>query len=773
MKYEWKIIKREDDYRWCSPKNIHHQVFENKDYGNPTITWYGEWQNVGDDEVRLQMFDAGVSVASRLPTDSAMELTGHSETLYCWNAELFFAGFACVELDITSQINHVNSRNEQGLERQRKLLLSAQAHLIEADKFRGNRDMTWVSHSDLSKEVVRYLQLITKQSLALQSEKEAKAKAKDEAEQQRIKLMVEEQVKRELDARKQLEENARREAEAKARREAEEVKRKDIERISTLLNEANVKSSSAENGQLTFDVRINQLEEAKAKLNQAKSIADNLVGDNGRKAADVQTKLDQAATRVTQLKMEQRDNEDRVKIDALIGEANTKLALAENERLSFEVRISYLEDVRIKFIQAKSVADNLVGDNGRKATEIQTKLDQATTRITRLHAEKKDKEDRDKIDTLVGEAATKTNQANNEQLDFQTRFAHFEEAKAKFNQAKLVAESLVGDTDGIAGRIQVDINRLVSELNALRLDEQKLEMFRTANGNNVVLYKGRMLGSGSTGVVYRASWSGVPVGDVDFNPQNAIVIKKFKTPGLSDGATRFQEESDKLIRFKSDYLVKHYDYVNGSPHYSIVMEYMPDGCLYDMLHNGRELPWNLRWSIAMDISKGVEALHDADFIHRDIKSLNVLLCNGRAKLADFGYAEVKLTSRSVTTQSGRLRNTTLAWTAPEMFDIDNPAECSLKTDMYSYGMTLWELGSRKVPFATAANADVLRHWVAMKKKEDLSEIEIQQPGLAKLIRPCWTEPSVRRDIKTAIAELETEMPRYESEGQRIPLLFSS
>ncbi len=101
----------------------------------------------------------------------------------------------------------------------------------------------------------------------------------------------------------------------------------------------------------------------------------------------------------------------------------------------------------------------------------------------------------------------------------------------------------------------------------------------------------------------------------------------------------------------------------------MVMEYLPKGSLYQVLHDSKEtLPWNpIRWDIAIDVGKGLSYLHSQNIVHRDLKSLNVLLDDQyRAKITDFGLAKIKLETNSTTTKTKQGMGTT-RWRAPELF----------------------------------------------------------------------------------------------------------
>ncbi len=273
----------------------------------------------------------------------------------------------------------------------------------------------------------------------------------------------------------------------------------------------------------------------------------------------------------------------------------------------------------------------------------------------------------------------------------------------------------------------------------------------------------RAIGDGASGIVYAGRWN-----------QQVVAIKRFNVSLLQgDGAREFLSEASMMMTLESEYLVHMHDFIASPPHYCMVMEYMPKGSLYNVLGSDIELPWDKRWVIAMDIAYGVEELHSRNIIHRDIKSLNVLLDDRlRAKVADFGQAKLKTTSRSTKSkreQTGAVG--TVAWLAPEI--VRGDVECNKASDMYSLGMLFWELGTRQRPFANAHSAEVMALWVSQGKKEDLSKVE--KPRLAHLIRHCWEQPGKRPTTQQTLSELmaaKGEDVAYQSGGPEFNVLRS-
>ncbi|KAJ0703105.1 putative protein kinase RLK-Pelle-WAK family [Helianthus annuus] len=132
----------------------------------------------------------------------------------------------------------------------------------------------------------------------------------------------------------------------------------------------------------------------------------------------------------------------------------------------------------------------------------------------------------------------------------------------------------------------------------------------------------------------------------------------------------------------------------------LVSEYIPNGTLYDRLHNGSyEFPFSLsmRLQIATEVAGALDYLHSATSIpiyHRDIKTTNILLDEKyRAKVSDFG------TSRLVSVEQTHLTTIvkgTFGYLDPEYFQSSQFTE---KSDVYSFGVVLIELLTGERPIS--------------------------------------------------------------------------
>ena len=99
------------------------------------------------------------------------------------------------------------------------------------------------------------------------------------------------------------------------------------------------------------------------------------------------------------------------------------------------------------------------------------------------------------------------------------------------------------------------------------------------------------------------------------------------------------------------------------------------------MRNRNELTWERRIGFALDACLGILYLHQLNIIHRDLKSGNLLVdINWRLAVGDFGL--------SIIGNSERGKAGTLGYVAPELI---SGADASFASDVYSYGMVLWEI----------------------------------------------------------------------------------
>jgi tRNA A-37 threonylcarbamoyl transferase component Bud32 len=233
---------------------------------------------------------------------------------------------------------------------------------------------------------------------------------------------------------------------------------------------------------------------------------------------------------------------------------------------------------------------------------------------------------------------------------------------------------------------------------------------------------GQKIGEGGFGIVYKGTYQFAPA-----------AIKQLRVDNLSPEAEEeFNREANIMAQLHHPNVVHFYGYCTVPK--CLVMEYMPRGSLFKVLHSREPFDWNFRIRIATDIASGLAFLHSKSILHRDIKSLNVLL-DGQwaAKLTDFGLSRVKneTKSKSMANKTNQAVGTT-QWMAPELFK--RKAVYTQKSDIYSLGITFWELASRKIPYVNDEQ-EAIPAFVQQGEREDIPSD--CPPKLAHLIQQCW------------------------------------
>jgi interleukin-1 receptor-associated kinase 1 len=186
----------------------------------------------------------------------------------------------------------------------------------------------------------------------------------------------------------------------------------------------------------------------------------------------------------------------------------------------------------------------------------------------------------------------------------------------------------------------------------------------------------------------------------------------------------------------------------------LVMEFMPNGSLHDLLHRSpRPPPWPRRVEIALDVARALRALHGAAprvVIHRDVKTANILLGrDGRARLADFSLAV------RVCTAAGALAPApagTMGYLDPSYTE---PGRLGPESDVFSFGVVLLELVSgRKVMDMNASPSSIVA-WA----------VPLIGAGLARQVFDGRVAaPTPGGDAEAAIARVLAVAARCVSEG---------
>jgi len=216
--------------------------------------------------------------------------------------------------------------------------------------------------------------------------------------------------------------------------------------------------------------------------------------------------------------------------------------------------------------------------------------------------------------------------------------------------------------------------------------------------------------------------------------------KKLKTGNLPEQILQeFQNETRIMTAFAFPQIVRLLGVVfEGS--YCLVMEFMDNGSLYSFLKTSKPIDWQMKYSFASEIANGLEYLHDHNVLHKDLKSLNVLLdLNFRCKLADFGLSAVKVETQSQTLSKGGPIGT-IQWMAPELFTPGN--KYSPACDVFSYAMVLFEIATRQTPWKEAS-PPMLAIWVGTQGLREAIPDTVPV-SFKQVVTTCWQQDATKR-----------------------------
>ena len=229
-----------------------------------------------------------------------------------------------------------------------------------------------------------------------------------------------------------------------------------------------------------------------------------------------------------------------------------------------------------------------------------------------------------------------------------------------------------------------------------------------------------------------------------------VAVKKLRLlEGKKDYIKEYKREVSSLFLLYHPYLVLLMGVVAEPLNLSIVTEFCKGGNLFELLYKRPNiyLSWEFKKKILLQIAIGMNYLHtnDPPVLHRDLKSLNILLTNKiekssdttDIKISDFGLSRLYQKSCIL---SGHLG--TCYWMAPEIIV---RKRYSTKVDVYSYGIIIWEVCTRKTPYGCMSQQQV-QFYVSVKKGRPNMKIipNDTPPKLIQLMQMCWDhEPNNR------------------------------
>jgi tetratricopeptide (TPR) repeat protein len=207
------------------------------------------------------------------------------------------------------------------------------------------------------------------------------------------------------------------------------------------------------------------------------------------------------------------------------------------------------------------------------------------------------------------------------------------------------------------------------------------------------------IGEGGMGVVYRAL-------DRKLNRQVALKFLPADLTASPEGRERARREALAISALNHPHIETIYDLDEVDGRLCLVLEYLPGGTLREKLEVARaaglRLPIGEIVRYAVETAGGLAHAHSRGIVHRDVKTSNLLLTReGMVKITDFGLA--KWRAADPRSQEGTLMGT-LGYLSPELA---RGIAADERSDVFSFGVVLFELVAGSMPFRGANEADLL------------------------------------------------------------------
>ncbi|XP_054568921.1 mitogen-activated protein kinase kinase kinase 21 isoform X1 [Eptesicus fuscus] len=283
-----------------------------------------------------------------------------------------------------------------------------------------------------------------------------------------------------------------------------------------------------------------------------------------------------------------------------------------------------------------------------------------------------------------------------------------------------------------------------------------------------------LIGAGGFGQVYRATWQG-----------QEVAVKAARRDPEQDAAAAAESvrrEARLFARLRHPNIIELRGVCLRQPHLCLVLEFARGGALNRALaaanaapeprapgpRRARRIPPHVLVNWAVQIARGMLYLHEeavVPILHRDLKSSNILLlekiehddmCNKTLKITDFGLAREWHRTTKMSAAG------TYAWMAPEVI---KSSLFSKGSDIWSYGVLLWELLTGEVPYR-GIDGLAVAYGVAVNKLTLPIPSTCPEP-FAKLMKECWQpDPHIRPSFALILEQLTaiegavmTEMPQ--------------
>lgn len=204
-----------------------------------------------------------------------------------------------------------------------------------------------------------------------------------------------------------------------------------------------------------------------------------------------------------------------------------------------------------------------------------------------------------------------------------------------------------------------------------------------------------ILGEGGMGVVYKV---------LDMKLERFVALKILNTQSLTNPQfiERFKREAKNQAKLTHPNIVPVYGFTEDAGFLGIAMEYVEGETVEKLIYRTRHVPVREALEIVKQVLAGVGYAHQKGFIHRDMKPSNIIINKeGIVKIMDFGISK-SIFEKGITKTGAKIG--TVLYMSPEQIKAEEPTR---QSDIYSIGVTLYEMLTGKAPFDYGTEYEIM------------------------------------------------------------------
>ena len=265
------------------------------------------------------------------------------------------------------------------------------------------------------------------------------------------------------------------------------------------------------------------------------------------------------------------------------------------------------------------------------------------------------------------------------------------------------------------------------------------------------------IGAGGMADVYKGK-------DCMLNRMVAIKILKKEYREDENFVKKFRSEAQAAAGLLNPNIVNVYDVGEDRGLYYMVMELVEGITLKDYIHKKGRLSTREAISISIQMCTGIAAAHSHEIIHRDIKPQNIIISkDGKVKVTDFGIARAASSNTMTSNAMGSVH-----YVSPEQA---RGGYCDERSDIYSVGITMYEMITGEVPFDGESTVTVAMKHLQENIIPPSDVVAGIAPALEDIVLKCTQKSSERRyanipqlmqDLKRALVEPNGDFVEFSS-----------